>query len=143
MNYFIVKSQYQAEDESGRLKTHNEQRLFQAISFTDAEASFSGFMHGEGHQHNHEVKDIRPAKFSDIGDDNGEYWFKAKGHYETESERTGKLKKTPVLILVNASDIKGATAEFQKLVDTWHITVMLDKIEETKIIDFVPAKKKE
>lgn len=143
MNYFLVKSRYQAEDESGRMKTHNEQRLFQAFSFTDAEASFSAHMHGEGHQHNHEVTDIRPAKFTDIGDDNGGYWYKAKGYFELENERTGKMKKSPVVILVNNFSVVEATEEFQKLTGKWLIPVMLDKIEETKITDFVPAKKKE
>lgn len=143
MNYFLVKSQYQAEDESGHLKTIKEQRLFQAVSFTDAEASFNEYMHREGHSHNHEIVDIRPAKFSDIGDDNGGYWYKAKGYFEVENERTGKMKKSPVVILVNENSIIDATNEFQKLVDAWLIKVMLDKVEETKIIDFVPAKKKE
>lgn len=137
-NWFEVGVTYEKMLENGMQKKVTEPYLIDALSFTEAEArtieELKPYISGE-----FMIATIKRAKFNELFfNDNGDRFFKAKVNFVTLDERSGTEKKTPVNMLIQASEIqeakdiltegmKGTLADFE-----------VTKIEETKLVDVFP-----
>lgn len=120
--------------ENGKSKKVTEKYLFDALSYTEAESrALEKF---KDMYKTFEVHKINPIKVSEIFfNGEGEYWYKCKVNYILLDEKSGKEKKTPCYIYVQAKDTKDAesvlTIGMAGTLGDWNC----EAIAETKIID--------
>lgn len=115
-------------DESGRERKVTDQVIFEAVSFTDAEAKVTeAFPNGA-------IKAIKLSKVIDlIGE--GEKYFKAVIALTTIDEVKGKEKQIKESVLFGADDIESAKVEINKFMADILVPVELKSITETKIVE--------
>lgn len=133
--YFLVKVKIEKTLEEGRVAKMSEQYLVDALSFTEAEARITEemkpFLNGE-----FEVKNINPQKYSElIKSNSGDKWFKAKINLISLDEEKGVEKKTPILMLVQASEINDARENVVTRMKGTMADYEIESISETKIIE--------
>lgn len=114
-----------------------ETHLVDAISYTDAEAKLNEI--GATINSTYEVGNIVPMKLADVLlHDDGDTWFKVKALFILDDEKTGKQKKTPSVMLVNAETPKEAyervEVSLKSSLDPFEIT----DINTTKIVQIHP-----
>ena len=73
----------------------------------------------------------------------GETWFKVKALFITDDEKTGKQKKTPSLMLVNADTPKQAYERVEQSLKTALDPFEITDVNITKIIDIFPYTEEE
>lgn len=137
MKLFECGIRYEKTLENGMQKKVTELYIVDALSFTEAESRISGemscFISGE-----FEVVSEKITNYSElVSTDNTEAdkWYRVKINYITVDEKTGKEKKAPKYLLVQAKDIDHArkvTNDYMKgsMVD-WNC----EAVQETKIMD--------
>ena len=156
-NWFLCKVKYDKTLENGKQKKVSEQYVLNAFSFTEAEALFiheiTPYISGDM-----EVTAINKTKISEIVFDKygieskvdaeakaimgqnksmsgeADKWFKCKLNFITLDEKTGKEKKTPTYLLVNAGSVNAA----HNLIDI-HMKgtlsdYVIERIDETPIM---------
>lgn len=120
--------------ENGKYQKVTEKYLFDALTYTEAESRatekmaelFLSFM----------ITKINPVKLSEIFfDGKSDYWFKCKVNYITINEKTGKEKKTPAYMYVQASDTKSAEENLKEGMKGTMSDWAIESIAETKIIE--------
>ncbi|MGN1217137.1 MAG: DUF4494 domain-containing protein [Phocaeicola sp.] len=140
--WFLCTVKYRKRMEDGLQKRVSEKYLFDSISFTESEGrcieEMAPFVSGD-----FEVADIKKAKFSKVVlTDNVEAdrYYKCKLEFITLDEKSGKGKKHPYNILIQAVSIQDA----QKRLDDWIKGSMTDirivSITETPIMDVYRCK---
>lgn len=135
--WFLGQISYQKEDEAGRLKTINEQYLADAVSHTEAEATFYQKITTEASEF--AVKRITPVKLADLFSyDEGEDFFKAKVIYYSVDDRSGKEKKIVNYMLVNSEGIQQALDRINESMRNFLIPYEIESIVKTKILDVIP-----
>ncbi len=141
---FECRIRYEKIDSvSGKEKMVTETYLFDALSYTEAEARIASqmpeYISGE-----FMVVSIRKAKYGEIiPTDDGDRWFKAKISFITVDEKAGKEKKISQTVLVLASGIKDA---FDKIIEAMNGTTddfEINAISETQIMDYFPLFEKD
>jgi len=70
-------------------------------------------------------------------DDGSEYWFKCRVQYIIFDEKTKAEKKTAVMMLINAKDIKHAFESLQERLGMVEDYIISD-INVTKILEVIP-----
>lgn len=141
-NWFEVKASYEKTVENGKQKRVTEPYLVDALSFTEAEARIIKEL--SPIYSTMTVVAIKKEKISEIfKDDISETWFKAKVAFITINERSGEEKKTVNNIIVEASDITEAKANFEKGMKGTLADYVLESLSETKIADIFPFEAKE
>lgn len=135
--WFQSEIKYPVEDERGQIQTVTESRLFDAVSYTDAEARTYDYFKNE-------LKDFTISKivkqkinevfFSEEVYDN---WFKCKVSYIVFDEKAQREKKVPYVYILNARTIKDAFVELEKLLGTVQDYIITD-IVSTKILEVIP-----
>ena len=138
-NWFECKVRYDKMQENGTVKRVNEPYLVDALSFTEAEARIieeqTPFISGE-----FSVSAVKRTKITEIFyDETGDRWFLVKVAFITIDEK-GFEKKTSTLILVQASDFKGAYDHFVKGMETGMIDYEIQSITETPLMDVYRVK---
>ncbi len=138
-NWFECKVRYDKMQENGTVKRVNEPYLVDALSFTEAEARIieeqTPFISGE-----FSVSAVKRTKITEIFyDETGDRWFLVKVAFITIDEK-GFEKKTSTLILVQASDFKGAYDNFVKGMETGMIDYEIQSITETPLMDVYRVK---
>lgn len=137
-NWFESKVTFEKMLENGMQKKVTEPYLFDALSWTEAEArtieELTPFISGE-----FTIADIKRAKLSEIFFyANGDRFFKAKVQFITLDEKSGAQRKTSVNMLVQANDIDQAHEVLKKGMEgtlaDWECASMV----ETKIMDVYP-----
>ena len=136
--WFEVKVKYSKIDDNDKVKTFNQPYLFDALTFTEAEARANDEMAkylSEGFK----ITNIKVANFSEIfPSEHGEMWFKCKVSLITLDEDKGLEKRTNTYVLVQANDVKDAyeylTEQFADTVSDFSIPA----IQESPIIDIFP-----
>lgn len=134
-NWFECKISYEKTMENGMQKKATEHYLVDALSFTEAEARITTavepFISGE-----FKVEDIKRARLAEVFlDEDGDKYYKAKVNYITLDERSGREKRTPTYMLVQASTIDEAK---DRLIDGMKGTMadyVVESIIETKLLD--------
>lgn len=136
-NWFECKISYEKMMEDGRLKKATEPYLVDALSFTEAEARIveeaKVFISGE-----FIVKDIKRARLSETFLGEGDKYYKVKVSYITLDERTGREKKTPAYMLVQASTIDEAKSRLAEGMKGTMSDYVVESITETKVVDVFP-----
>lgn len=138
-NWFECKVRYDKMQENGTVKRVNEPYLVDALSFTEAEARIieeqTPFISGE-----FSVSAVKRTKITEIFyDETGDRWFLVKVAFIAIDEK-GFEKKTSTLILVQASDFKGAYDNFVKGMETGLSDYEIQSITETPLMDVYRVK---
>ena len=113
-SWFECKIRYDKAQENGAIKKVTEPYLVDALSFTEAEARIieeqTPFISGEVN-----VTAVKRTKIAEIfWDDSADKWYLVKVAFITIDEKTAVEKKSTSLILVAASDFKGAYDNFME-----------------------------
>lgn len=142
-NWFLCKIRYEKTMENGLIKKIIESYVFDALSFTEAEAriieELTPFITGE-----FTITDISRESYSEIFMfDSGDRWFKCRIAFVTIDEKSGKERETKTTMLVQASSFQEAK---DNLVEGMKGTVadyVIKKVEETEIMDVYLYESKE
>ena len=138
---YLSTVRYEKTMENGLKKTVNEQYLFDALSFTEAEARtievLSPYTTGE-----FSIAQIVKPRISELFEaqeatDDSRY-YKVKVSFITFDEKSGAEKKTNSFVLVQASDFKNA---YDRFIDCMRDTMSayeIVSIVETAILDYYP-----
>lgn len=137
-NWFECRISYEKMMENGMQKKVAEPYLVDALSFTEAEARIieqsRHFINGE-----FVVTDIKRARLSEIFfNENGDKYYKVKINYITLDEQSGREKRTPAYMLVQASTIEEAKDRFENGMKGTLSDYIVESIKETKIMDVYP-----
>lgn len=136
-NYYEVKVRLERTLDNGMTKKVKEPYLFDALSFSEAEAraieEISAFTSGEL-----EVTDIKRANYSELfasDKEDADKWYAVRINFIVLDERTGKEKKTKLEYLVQASDIYTAKDNFIEAMKQTMADFEIVSIKETPIMD--------
>lgn len=142
VNYFLSTVRYEKTMENGLNKTVSEQYLFDALSFTEAEArtieELKPYISGE-----FSIPQIVKPRISELmlsEDVSADRYYKVKVSFITLDEKNGAEKKTNSFILVQASDFKNAYDRFIEGMKGTMADYEIVSIVETQILDYYPAK---
>ncbi len=142
VNYFLSTVRYDKTMENGLNKTVSEQYLFDALSFTEAEArtieELKPYISGE-----FSIPQIVKPRISELmlsEDVSADRYYKVKVSFITLDEKSGAEKKTNSFILVQASDFKNAYDRFIEGMKGTMADYEIVSIVETQILDYYPAK---
>lgn len=143
--YFLSTVRYDKVMENGLSKPVSEQYLFDALSFTEAEArtieELTPFMSGE-----FTIPQIVKPRISELflsDDTAADRYYKVKVAFITLDEKSGAEKKTNSFVLVQASDFKSAYDRFIEGMKGTMSYYEIVSIVETAIMDYYPAKNDE
>jgi len=141
-SWFECKIRYDKAQENGAIKKVTEPYLVDALSFTEAEARIieeqTPFVSGEVN-----VSAVKRTKIAEIfWDDSADKWYLVKVAFITIDEKTAVEKKTMSLILVAASDFKGAYDNFMEGMKGTMADFEIASITETPIMDVYRVKVK-
>lgn len=142
-NWFECKISYEKMMENGMQKKVTEPYLVDALSFTEAEAriieEIRPFISGE-----FTVSDIKRARLSEVFfNENGDLYYKVKINFLTIDEQSGREKKTPAYMLVQASTIDEAKNNLTEGMKGTLADYVVESIKETNIVDVFPYEAKE
>lgn len=139
-NWFECKVRYEKMMENGVGKKVTEPYLFDALSFTEAEAriieEISPFISGE-----FTVSDIKRANYSELffaEEDSADRWFKCKVTFITLDEKSGAEKKSSTYMLVQAADLRDAIKKLDKGMEGGMADYQISAVTETPIMDVYP-----
>lgn len=138
MLFFEVKTKRLTVNDSNRYHRVREARLFQAESYTEAEALVTAFMEEAYPKEEFQITKITQSKFTDViaavcAD---KYWKAKVTAWETND--SGKETKASYYMLVDAKDSTEANERVLESISGWVTQAEINKIEETKLVDFVP-----
>lgn len=136
--WYECKIKYSRIDEDDRVKTFNQPYLFDAMSFTEAEARVNEEM-VQYISTEFKITNIKVANFAEIcPNEAGDRWFKCKLSCITIDEEKGSEKRANSYILVQANDVKDAydvlAASLTDTVSNYEIP----SVVESPILDVFP-----
>ena len=134
-NWFECKISYEKTMENGMQKKVTEAYLVDALSFTEAEARITTavepFISGE-----FKVEDIKRARLAEVFlDEDGDKYYRAKVNYITLDERSGREKRKPTYMLVQASTLEDARTRLDEGMKGTMADYVVEGITETKLLD--------
>ena len=135
--WYLAKIGFMQQDERGQTRKITQQYLFDAVSYTDAEAKAYAFCAEELQEFS--VESITKQHFNEVFfiENNAEKWFKVKAVYVIFDEKTQKEKKVPFYFFLNANDVKEAyTIVCEKLGSVQDY--FIDSVVGTAILDVIP-----
>jgi hypothetical protein len=136
--WYECKIKYSRIDEEERTKTFNQAYLFDALSFTEAEARATEEMR-QYISTDFKISNIKVANFAEIcPNESGDRWFKCKLSCISFDEDKGTERKANSYILVQANDVKDA---YEVLANSLTDTVgnfEIPSIVESPILDVFP-----
>ena len=137
-NWFECTIRFDKIMPNGISKKVSERYLVDSISFTEAEAriieEIRPFISGE-----FTVADIKRARLNEIFfNENGDLYYKIKINFLTIDEQSGREKKTPSYMLVQASTIDEAKNNLTEVMKGTLADYVVESIKETKIVDVFP-----
>ena len=134
--WYQVKFTYIVQNEKGENQLTNATYLFEAVSYTDAEASATAFISSEFPDHNLEIKRIKFNEVFKTELDENFLWFKCRVKYIVFDEKSQKEKEVPFLFLLPAHELKDCVTELLTKLGTVQDYRITD-ISETKILGLV------
>ncbi len=136
-NWFLAGIRFDKTLEDGSQKKVTEYYLVDALSFTEAETRITDEMQplisGE-----FIVESLKREKLSETFFGAGDKYYKVKVSYITLDERTGREKKTPAYMMVQASTIDEAKSRFAEGMKGTMADYVVESITETKVVDVFP-----
>lgn len=131
--WFEITAKHASINEKGMSVKKSEKYLFDALSFTEAEKR--AYEELEGYNEI-EITRINPVKVSEIFlTGKGDLYFKCKINYITLDEKSGKEKKKPAYVWVQAENTKNAEAYLTEGMKGTLSDWTCESIAETKIVD--------
>ena len=126
--------------ENGAVKKVTEKNLFDALSFTEAEArtieEITPYISGD-----FSVKAVKKTKISEIFfDDTADKFYLVNVAFITIDEKSGVEKETISQILVQANDFDGAVAAFKDGMKGTMADWVIKSVTETPYMGVYPAK---
>lgn len=142
-NWFLVKVKYEKTAEEGKIVKVSEEYLFDALSFTEAEAraneELKPFISGEFF-----TTTITRARINELFTNvNGDKWYKSKVYFISLDEEKGVEKRTACNMMVQANNVKEAWDGLQEGMKGTMADYEVASIVETAILDVYPFVKKE
>lgn len=143
-NWFECKVKYyKLNESSGKVKKVLEHYVFDAFSFTDAEARIieevQKFVRDV-----FVVTNISKAKYTDVFQfDDANDWYKVKVTYTDIDQKTGREKKFSNMMLVTAHSVDEASGRIDESLQGWIVDHKIESITLTKISDVIPMRIKE
>lgn len=142
-NWFKVKVKYEKTTEEGKIVKVSEEYLFDALSFTEAEArvneELKHFISGE-----FITTTITRARINELFTNvNGDKWYKSKVYFISLDEEKGVEKRTACNMMVQANNVKEAWDGLQEGMKGTMADYEVASIVETAILDVYPFVKKE
>lgn len=137
-NWFTAGIRYEKTLEDGKQKMVTEYYLVDALSFTEAEARMVDEMRPliSGA---FKVESLKREKLSEtFFHTEGDKYYKAKVNYITLDERTGREKRQPVYMLVQAATIDEARDRLAEGMKGTLLDYVVESITETKLLDVFP-----
>lgn len=141
--WYECKIRYEKTTETGEQKKVSELYAVDALSFTEAESNIikemSDFIQGV-----FEVKGIKEAPYGEIffsDNTSDDKWFKVKLCFITLDEKTEKVKKSNVLYLVQANNIKKTISNVEAVMSKTMIEYTIKSVTETQIFDIYEQNK--
>jgi len=134
-NWFECKVKLEKTVDDGKIVKVGESYLVDALSFTEAEErmveEMKPFISGD-----FQIANIKRVKISELFfNHNGDKWYRCKVNFVTFDEEKGVEKRSPVVMMVQASDFRGAldglTEGMKGTMADWEVANM----SETTIID--------
>jgi len=135
--WFQAKIKFVQEDEKGVARNINQVYLFDAVSYTDAEAR--AYQHLAAEVPDFQLTGLNKMKLNEVyfEENSSEIWFKCKVSYIVFDEKTQREKKVPYAFLLNAHTIKDAYTILESKLGTVQDYIITD-IGATKILDVIP-----
>ena len=134
MKLFECGIRYEKTLENGMQKKVTELYIVDALSFTEAESRIIGemecFISGE-----FAVVSEKITNYSELLAGPGDKWYKVKINLITLDEKTMSEKKSPVYMLVQASDIDDARKRLNEHMRGTMADWVCEAVQETKIVD--------
>ena len=139
-NLFECKVRYEKMKENGVSKKVSEPYVFDALSFTEAEAriieEITPYISGE-----FTVSGIKRAKYSEVffsEDEAADRWFKCKITFITLDAKSGAEKRSSTYMLVQAADLRDAIKKLDKAMEGSMADYKISAVSETPIMDVYP-----
>jgi hypothetical protein len=137
--WFECKVKYVKVAESGKEESVTEAFLFDAVSYTDAEARVTKEMLSIVKGGVFSIQEIKKTKFAEIFPfEAGEWWFKMTANLVTVDEEAGKEKKLRSYYLIMADEIKEALTRLDESLDYLIIPFVVSAVSVSKIVDVFP-----
>ncbi|MGL4631479.1 MAG: DUF4494 domain-containing protein [Leadbetterella sp.] len=135
--WYLAKISFLQQDEKGNNKTIKSSYLFDAVSYTDAEARVTDYVAPENPMFT--LEGLTKMKLNEVFfiENGAEVWFKCKVQYIVYDEKSQKEKQVPFLFLINSHDIKECYGNLIEKLGTVQDYIVSD-INVTKILDVIP-----
>jgi Domain of unknown function (DUF4494) len=135
--WYLAKISVQQLDEKGNNRAISQAYLFDAVSYTDAEARVTAYVAPENPGFT--LVGLTKLKLNEVFfiENNAETWFKSKVQYIVYDEKSQKEKLVPFLFLINAKDIKECYGQLVEKLGSVQDYLITD-INVTKILDVIP-----
>lgn len=137
MKYFEVGVRYQKTTENGQNKFVTEKFLLDAVSFTEAEKRITEEMR----QYSNLDIGVISEKITNISEvvtteDAADKFYKVKMNIITVDENSGRERKTPQIIIIQAASVDDARKRFDTYIKGGLTDVTLEAVSETKYMDY-------
>lgn len=138
--WFETSVSYDKTQENGTIKKVIEKNLFDALSFTEAEArtidELTPYISGE-----FTVKAAKKTKISEIFfNESGDRFYLVKTAFVSIDERTGMDKESISLFIVQANDFDSAVISFKESMKGVLADWVIKSVSETSYLGVYPAK---
>ena len=141
--WFECKVKYTKVSESGNEEAVTEVFLFDAVSYTEAEARTIKEMQSMVKGGQFSIQEIKKTKLSEIfAFFVGEWWYKVTVNLVTIDEEAGKEKKLKAYYLVMADDIKEALGRLDESLGYLVIPFVVSAVAVSNIVDVFPYEEK-
>ncbi|MCR5362443.1 MAG: DUF4494 domain-containing protein [Bacteroidales bacterium] len=142
-SYFEVAVRYDKVLADGTPHKVTEQFLLDALSFTEAEAratdSLADYIAGEFRVVAEKILNV--SEVVTTADESADRYYKLKYNIITVDEKSGKDKKQPQYVIIQAKSVDDARDRFQAYIKGWMADTELEAISETKYLDYFPYNK--
>lgn len=137
--WFESKVKYMKVSDSGKEAMISEVFLFDAVSYTDAEARTIKQMQELVRGGEFTIQEIKKSKITEVFPyDCGEWWFKMKVSLVTIDEEAGKEKKLACYYLIMADDIKEALNRLDESLNYLVIPYVVIAAQVSPVVDVFP-----
>lgn len=137
--WYECRVRYERTMDDGRQKRVNEPYLVDALSFTEAEERIIREMQVYAKAGEMEVTAIKKENLAEVLlDDEGDRYYKARVSFITLDEKTGKEKKAPVHMLLQAATLAEAKERLDQHMKGTMSDYRVESIGETALMDVYP-----
>ena len=140
--YFEVGVRYDKTMDDGVARKVTETYLLDALTFTEAEKrateEMEAYISGEFRVVTEKITNISEVVTTD--DDSADKFYKVKHNLITIDEKTGKEKKQPQYIIIQAASVDDARDRYKQYIIGLLVDVVLEAVGETKYMDYFTYK---